>query len=170
MNSTTLAIPIMFLCCFQFLAITVSSFEFQVGDANIGWSVPNPNDTNIYNTWASENRFRVGDSLRFKYTKDSVMEVREEAYKTCNSNKPMFFSNSGDTVFKLDYPGTFYFISGASGHCEMGQKMILKVMAPGDRDDDDHNGPGKSSASALNAIGFYKLVLGLVYACSCLLF
>lgn len=64
----------------------------------------------------------------FKYKKDSVMEVGEEGYKDCNATQPTFFSNSGDTVFRLEHSGTFYFISGASGHCEKGQKMIVRVM------------------------------------------
>lgn len=55
--------------------------------------------------------------------------VSEEEYKKCQTTKPEFYSNKGDdTVFKLNRPGLFYFISGVSGHCEKGQKMIIKVM------------------------------------------
>lgn len=64
----------------------------------------------------------------FKYKKDSVMEVGEGDYRLCNATHPALFSNNGNTVIKLDHSGTFYFISGASGHCEKGQKMILRVM------------------------------------------
>lgn len=45
---------------------TVSSFEFQVGEVK-GWVVPHANDSKLYNDWASENRFKVGDSIR-KYS------------------------------------------------------------------------------------------------------
>ncbi|MED6155058.1 hypothetical protein PIB30_002274 [Stylosanthes scabra] len=108
---------------------TVNSTEFQVGGDD-GWVVPtSKNDDQIYNQWASQNRFKVDDTLRFKYSKDSVMVVSEEEYDSCRSSKPLFFFNNGDTVFKLDHPGLFYFISGVSGHCDRGQKMIVKVLA-----------------------------------------
>jgi hypothetical protein len=64
----------------------------------------------------------------FKYNKDSVLVVTEEEYQKCRSAHPLFFSNNGDSVFKLDRPGLFYFISGVAGHCERGQKMIIKVL------------------------------------------
>ena len=68
--------------------------------------------------------------LDFKYEKDSVVEVSEEEYEKCHSPHPLFFSNNGNTAFDLDHPGSFYFISGISGHCEKGQKMIIKVLKP----------------------------------------
>ncbi|CAJ1947539.1 unnamed protein product [Sphenostylis stenocarpa] len=113
--------------------------EFQVGDS-IGWVVPPHNDTNFYNEWASRNRFLAGDTIWFKYKKDSVMEVGEVDYTHCNATHPTRFSNSGNTQFKLVHSGTFYFISGASGHCEMGQKMIVRVM-----EDESHPQHAKSS-------------------------
>ncbi|KAJ4826271.1 hypothetical protein Tsubulata_018667 [Turnera subulata] len=113
-----LLLTITALSSLQFLL--VSSFEYEVGGPK-GWVVPPPNDTRIYNDWASENRFQ-----------DSVMEVTEEDYKKCNSSHPSFFSNTGNTVYDLDQPGPFYFISGVSGHCEKGQRMIIKVMSSGD--------------------------------------
>jgi len=66
--------------------------------------------------------------LDFKYEKDSVMVVNEEEYENCKSTRPLFFGNNGDTVFKFERPGLFYFISGVSGHCTRGQKMIIKVL------------------------------------------
>ncbi|XP_057738226.1 early nodulin-like protein 5 [Arachis stenosperma] len=83
----------------------------------------------MYNQWASQNRFKVDDTLRFKYSKDSVLVVSEEEYESCRSTKPLFFSNNGDTVFKFEHPGVYYFISGVRGHCDKGQKMIVKVLA-----------------------------------------
>ena len=64
----------------------------------------------------------------FKYKKDSVLVVTEEEYDKCQPSHPQFFSNNGDTVFQLDRPGFFYFISGVTGHCQKGQKMIIKVL------------------------------------------
>ncbi|XP_077252088.1 early nodulin-like protein 21 [Tasmannia lanceolata] len=105
----------------------VAGFEFDVGDT-AGWAVPPHNDTQIYNEWASKNRFQIGDTINFKYKKDSVMVVSKVDYEQCNSLHPLFFSNTGETVFKLDRAELFYFISGVSGHCERGQKMIVKVL------------------------------------------
>lgn len=56
------------------------------------------------------------------------MVVTEDEYKKCHSDDPIFLFNDGDSVFKLDRPGFFYFISGTAGHCERGQKMIVKVL------------------------------------------
>ncbi|XVF54556.1 hypothetical protein PTKIN_Ptkin05aG0190400 [Pterospermum kingtungense] len=92
-----------------------------------GWIAPK-HDNQIYNKWASNNRFKVDDTIHFKYKKDSVLVVTEEEYDKCQPSHPQFFSNNGDTVFKFDRPGLFYFISGVTGHCQKGQKMIIKVL------------------------------------------
>ncbi|KAI5340871.1 hypothetical protein L3X38_020145 [Prunus dulcis] len=57
------------------------------------------------------------------------MVVTKDEYEKCHSAHPIFFFNNGVTVFTLDRPGLFYFISGVSGHCERGQK-IIKVLEP----------------------------------------
>jgi hypothetical protein len=56
------------------------------------------------------------------------MVVTEGDYNNCHASRPIFFSNNGDTAVTLDRPGLFYFISGVAGHCERGQRMIVKVM------------------------------------------
>ncbi|PNX74203.1 early nodulin-like protein 1-like [Trifolium pratense] len=110
----------------QFLVI--NGAQFEVG-GKVGWVVPNSKDKDeMYNQWASQNRFKIDDTIHFKYEKDSVMVVSEEEYEKCKSARPLFFGNNGDTVFKFERPGLFYFISGVSGHCTRGQKMIIKVL------------------------------------------
>lgn len=84
----------------------------------------------------------------FKYKKDSVLVVSEEEYKKCKATKPQLYSNNEDTVFKLDRPGLFYFISGVSGHCEKGQKMIIKVM---ETESSTESPPPSSSSSPSNS-------------------
>ncbi|CAN8269087.1 unnamed protein product [Cochlearia groenlandica] len=106
----------------------VSSTEFKVGGEN-GWIIPNSTTHgDMFNQWASDNRFKIGDTIRFTYKNDSVLVVSKEEYKKCKATKPKLYSNNNDTVFTLDRSGLFYFISGVSGHCEKGQKMIIKVM------------------------------------------
>ncbi|GFZ07651.1 early nodulin-like protein 5 [Actinidia rufa] len=108
---------------------TAMCSEFEVGEDK-GWVVPSSKNDQLYNQWASKNRFKVNDTLKFEYKKDSVLVVTEEEYNKCKSSHPISFFNNGDTVYKLDRPGLFYFISGVAGHCERGMKMIIKVLEP----------------------------------------
>ncbi|GFP97990.1 early nodulin-like protein 1 [Phtheirospermum japonicum] len=108
---------------------TVECVELHVGGDN-GWAVPSAKNDQVYDDWASSNRFQVNDTLRFEYEKDSVLVVTEEEYEKCRSTHPIFFYNNGDTVFTLDRPGLFYFVSGVAGHCQRGLKMIVKVLDP----------------------------------------
>uniref|UniRef100_A0A1D1YAL9 Early nodulin-like protein 1 n=1 Tax=Anthurium amnicola TaxID=1678845 RepID=A0A1D1YAL9_9ARAE len=108
--------------------LSVCALDFEVGDDK-GWEVPPSKNAQFYNEWASMNRFRVDDTLVFKYKKDSVMVVTEGDYESCNSSHPTFFDNKGMTEVQLDHSGAFYFISGNAGHCQMGQKMIVRVLS-----------------------------------------
>ncbi|KAI4344035.1 hypothetical protein L6164_011312 [Bauhinia variegata] len=124
-NPQFLCSILLFACSNMFL---VTCTEFEVGGKD-GWAIPSgKNDDQMYNQWASKNRFKVDDTVRFKYEKDSVMVVTAEEYENCKSSRPLFFSNNGDTIFKFDRSGLFYFISGVAGHCDRGQKMIIKVL------------------------------------------
>ncbi|CAM8956358.1 unnamed protein product [Rhodiola kirilowii] len=141
-----LAAVIFVVSCFS---QSVMSTEFQVGDDK-GWSIPNTRqeDRDFYNEWASKHRFKINDTVHFKYEKDSVVVVTEAEYDKCKASHPIFFSNNEDTVFKLDRSGLFYFISGVSGHCERGQKMIIKVL---EVEQEKAVSPSSSSAAAKNA-------------------
>ncbi|XP_060194444.1 early nodulin-like protein 6 [Lycium barbarum] len=116
-----------FLCSLNFF--TVLATEFNVG-GDKGWVVPTVKDDQVYNQWAGKNRFKINDTLRFEYKKDSVLVVTKEEYEKCKSSHPIFFSNNGKSIYKLEQPGLYYFISGVSGHCERGLKMIIKVLEP----------------------------------------
>lgn len=77
------------------------------------------------------------------------MAVTDAEYKKCNSTRPIFFSNTGNTVYRFNHSGSFYFISGVSGHCEKGQRMIVKVMSSEDSGSDGgSSSPSSSSASS----------------------
>ncbi|KAG6720120.1 hypothetical protein I3842_03G043500 [Carya illinoinensis] len=168
MSSIT-ALMLFLLTVFSYIGLfPVSSFEFQVGGTQTqGWVVPPVNDSKIYNDWASETRFRVGDTVRFKYEKDSVMEVNESDYKRCNSSHPNFFSNTGNTVFGLDYPGPFYFISGVSGHCKKGQRLIVKVMsAEAEQSAPSEGDKSSGSRVAVSSLGVVSALFVLCFALS----
>ncbi|KAJ8442149.1 hypothetical protein Cgig2_015490 [Carnegiea gigantea] len=155
---------VMFVCMiFSLLFLHGTSIEFEVGDGK-GWEVPPSKDPHLYNEWAQKNRFVVNDTLHFSYKKDSVMVVTDTEYNKCESPRPLFFDKDGDTTFLLDRPGLFYFMSGVSGHCERGQKMIVKVLdvesppAHGgpsqDANPSNDNNKNKSGASWLMLMGF----------------
>lgn len=59
-----------------------------------------------------------------------MLEVTREEYGNCSTSNPIKVYSDGNTKVKLERPGPFYFISGAKGHCEKGQKLIVVVMSP----------------------------------------
>ncbi|RZS06652.1 hypothetical protein BHM03_00037349 [Ensete ventricosum] len=120
-----------FLSFFIFVPLLMvaveSGLEFHVGGSR-GWIVPAGDEADSYNRWAMRNRFHVGDSLYFKYKNDSVLVVDREAYGECNATDPLLTFDDGNTTFRFDRYGFFFFISGTPGHCEAGQRLIVRVM------------------------------------------
>ncbi|KAF8053363.1 hypothetical protein N665_1424s0004 [Sinapis alba] len=94
------------------------------------WKVPD-SPSNTLNHWAEANRFKVGDVLVWTYDAktDSVLQVTKEDYDRCNTTKPLKQFNDGDTKFKLNNSGAFFFISGASNNCVKGEKIHVVVLA-----------------------------------------
>ncbi|GAA0172124.1 hypothetical protein Leryth_008543 [Lithospermum erythrorhizon] len=105
--------------------------QHLVGGNKNPWKIPHSKHHDSFNRWASLTRFLIGDSLVFKYdgSKDSVLQVHKENYMTCNTSSPIASHNDGNTEVKLDHSGPYYFISGANGHCNKGQKIIIVVLA-----------------------------------------
>ncbi|KAL9330781.1 hypothetical protein ACSQ67_000391 [Phaseolus vulgaris] len=105
--------------------------EILVGGKTDAWRIP-ASESDSLNQWAQRSRFQVGDFLVWKYDggKDSVLEVSKEDYANCSISNPLKVYSDGTTKVKLDHPGPFYFISGAKGHCEKGQKLVVVVLTP----------------------------------------
>ncbi|GLU01237.1 hypothetical protein SLE2022_185500 [Rubroshorea leprosula] len=105
--------------------------EILVGGKADAWKIPS-SESDSLNKWAGSSRFRIGDYLVWKYDggQDSVLQVTKEAYQSCNTTDPVAEYKDGNTKVKLERPGPFYFISGAKGHCEQGQKLIVVVLTP----------------------------------------
>ncbi|KAI3423751.1 Phytocyanin domain-containing protein [Psidium guajava] len=112
-----------------FSSIHAEAREFVVGGKESSWQVPS--SPSQLNQWAQTNRFKVGDFLVFKYDKDAdtVLEVTEGDYASCNTAKPLKQYKDGNTKLKLERSGPYYFISGAEGHCQKGQKLEVVVMS-----------------------------------------
>ncbi|KAM4111147.1 hypothetical protein ACJW30_05G046000 [Castanea mollissima] len=102
--------------------------EFEVG-GDMGWVLPDANNSATYNQWASRKRFHIGDSLSFEYQNDSVLVVDKWDYYHCNTTEPITSFSNGKSVIQLDRSGPFYFISGDTDHCKHGQRLIVEVMS-----------------------------------------
>ncbi|XP_022728841.1 early nodulin-like protein 1 [Durio zibethinus] len=124
------------------LAFVLFSFceakDILVGGSENAWKIPN-NSSDSLNQWARKYRFRVGDFLILKYDSkvDSVLQVTKENYESCNTSKPINEYKDGNTKVELDESGPFYFISGADGHCQKGQKLQVVVMSEKHYDHDN---------------------------------
>ncbi|KAF3570102.1 hypothetical protein F2Q69_00062651 [Brassica cretica] len=158
---------------FIFLCSLAAANEVTVGGKSGDWRIP-PSSSYSFTEWAQKARFKVGDFIVFRYEagKDSVLQVTQEAYKSCNTTNPLANYTDGETKVKLDRSGPFYFISGVDGHCEKGQKLSLVVVSPRHKafspapspvefEDGPSVAPAPTSGSARLGGGF-AAVLGLV--------
>ncbi|WVZ81538.1 hypothetical protein U9M48_028904 [Paspalum notatum var. saurae] len=120
---------------------------FVVGGEPRGWRKPTEPTEETYNHWAARNRFHVGDFLHFKYDKnDSVLVVSADDYKFCGAANPLQQFDGGDTRIRLDRTGFCFFISGAPGHCDEGQRMSVRVLLA-----QQEGGGGKPGAAPARA-------------------
>ncbi|MCD7459912.1 hypothetical protein HAX54_042293 [Datura stramonium] len=115
---------------FFFLLSLTEARDHLVGGKTDSWKIPS-SESDSLNRWAEKSRFLIGDSLVWKYDgeKDSVLEVSKRDYVTCNTSSPIAVHNDGNTKIVLDHSGAYYFISGAKGHCEQGQKLIVVTLS-----------------------------------------
>lgn len=49
-------------------------------------------------------------------------------YQKCNTSNPINKFEDGNTLFRFDRAGFFYFISGQPGHCRAGQELVIRVL------------------------------------------
>ncbi|XVF88356.1 hypothetical protein PTKIN_Ptkin19aG0044300 [Pterospermum kingtungense] len=100
---------------------------YTVGDST-GWKIPN-NNNDLYENWADNKNFGVGDVLVFDFTtgQHDVAEVTEANYDSCNGTNPISLDNKGPARVTLNRTGDHYFICTFSGHCSAGQKLHIEV-------------------------------------------
>ncbi|ONH95631.1 hypothetical protein PRUPE_7G081300 [Prunus persica] len=105
-----------------------SSSVYRVGDSD-GWTSRGLVD---YNKWASTKDFHVGDTLIFTYNNQfhNVMQVSDQDFESCNATSAISSYTSGSDTITLKRPGHYYFLCGAPGHCQAGQKVDIKVSLP----------------------------------------
>lgn len=88
-------------------------------------------------------------------SQENVVQVTEKAFNDCLVADPILKMEDGNSIFNVTTPGTFYFTSGVSGHCEKRQKLQIAVP--------DANGtffPPASGPPAAGGPSAYPLVFG----------
>jgi len=68
-------------------------------------------------------------SAEFVYYNDSVIKVGKAGYFHCNETAPYAAPRDGTTLFLLNAPGPAYFASADLDHCNMGQRLMVDVLA-----------------------------------------
>ncbi|KAJ0710133.1 putative Phytocyanin domain, cupredoxin [Helianthus annuus] len=127
LKSTIVVLAVMMIASFQ-LQPTMAKTRHIVGDA-LGWTIP-PNGATTYATWASRQSFTVGDTLFFNFTTGfhTVAEVSQSATADpCTSTNTLSLNPTGPATITLTRPGTHYYICTIIGHCQIGQKLTIKV-------------------------------------------
>ncbi|KAM0822662.1 hypothetical protein ACQ4PT_071360 [Festuca glaucescens] len=101
--------------------------DFIVGGRG-GWTT---HPAEPFNHWAERNRFQVNDSLVFRYSDhgDSVLAVSQSHYDACNTTDPFVRLEGGHNVFGLARSGPYFFISGDAKRCQVGERLIVVVLA-----------------------------------------
>ncbi|XP_066371941.1 blue copper protein-like [Miscanthus floridulus] len=104
-------------------ASAAAATKYTIGDAS-GWTT-----TGDYATWASGKKFKIGDTLEFKYASGAhtVDEVGAADYAACSSSKALSSDSAGSTTVTLKTAGKHYFICGVAGHCSSGMKLVVDV-------------------------------------------
>ncbi|KAL8536963.1 hypothetical protein ACS0TY_012232 [Phlomoides rotata] len=119
------------LLLLTFLFVSFSEArDLLVGGKSNTWKIPT-SESDSLNKWAEKSRFVIGDTLVWEYTdsQDSVLQVTKRDYVTCNTSSPIETYTGGNIKVKLVKSGPHYFISGAEGHCDKGQKVIIVVIS-----------------------------------------
>ncbi|CAN4094138.1 unnamed protein product [Withania somnifera] len=109
------------------LCSSCEAYTFYAGGKS-GW-VLNPSES--YSHWSERNRFQVNDTIVFKFKlgEDSVLLVDKDDYNKCNKEKPILELKHGNSKFKFEGSGPYYFISGHEDNCEKGQKLKVVVLS-----------------------------------------
>ncbi|KAL6838397.1 hypothetical protein ACP4OV_031803 [Aristida adscensionis] len=104
--------------------------DFVVGGANAGWDAPPQADSLA--RWAAANRFHIGDNLVFGAA-ESVLEVTRDDYNRCSTASPIAAHRAapgaGAVTVPLPRSGAFYFVGGAAGSCQKGERVVVVVMS-----------------------------------------
>ncbi|KAM5578754.1 umecyanin [Rosa sericea] len=113
-----------------FLQCVAAETAHVVGDT-VGWIIPQ-NGAQEYVTWASGQKFVVGDVLVFNFATNThdVMEVPKASFDSCSSTNPIGSTiTTGPANITLTSAGEHYYICTFGSHCQSGQKLAITVSA-----------------------------------------
>ncbi|XP_062008205.1 umecyanin-like [Rosa rugosa] len=113
-----------------FLQIMAAQTAHVVG-GSIGWTIPQ-NGAQEYVTWASGQKFLVGDVLTFNFATNThdVVEVPKASFDSCSSSNPIGSTiTTGPANVTLTSAGDHYYICTFGRHCQSGQKLAITVSA-----------------------------------------
>ncbi|KAL4581524.1 hypothetical protein LXL04_006046 [Taraxacum kok-saghyz] len=126
------------------LSKQVSAEQHVVGGKQ-GWD-----ESTDFDSWASGETFKVGDTLVFKYSPmHSVAELGSESeYKKCDVGSATNSMSDGNSVVKLTKEGTRYFACGTSGHCDSGMKVKITTVSASSSGTSSSSPTSSSSSSS----------------------
>ncbi|XP_050261744.1 umecyanin-like [Quercus robur] len=106
---------------------SVSAMTHIVGGGH-GWRLPD-NQT-FFEEWAKPRTFGVGDRLVFPYRPGSnnVVQIDKKDFEDCTQKNVIDMYYLGPTILDLNDTGDFYYYCGIGKHCEVGQKLHIKVV------------------------------------------
>lgn len=134
--------------------------NYTVGDAQ-NWNI----GVN-YTNWTSDKTFHTGDNLIFVYTSSAhdVLQVNEAAYNSCLTTNALSTYHGGSTTIALNGTGGQYFICGTTGHCALGMKLGITVLAAGNSSTPASPPPPSttSNSSAAMAASYMQIKDGAV--------
>ncbi|XP_052158488.1 blue copper protein-like [Oryza glaberrima] len=122
MASSLALVALLLVSC---AVVAAAATKYTVGDTS-GWAMGAD-----YTTWASDKKFKMGDTLVFNYAggAHSVDEVSAADYAVCTASNALQSDSSGTTTVTLKTAGKHYFICGIAGHCSNGMKLVVDVAA-----------------------------------------
>ncbi|KAL1828168.1 hypothetical protein DCAR_0207362 [Daucus carota subsp. sativus] len=158
----------------------VLCYQYKVGDLS-AWGIPTSSNKNVYSKWSKKYSLKIGDSLLFLYppSEDSVVQVTEEAYNSCNITDPILYMNNGNSLFNITSVDNYYFTSGQKGHCEKYQKLKISMLSGSGPSSAPPYGPAASpsyenvfgsipappsSSSSINIPVFLSVAIGFLSA------
>ena len=104
---------------------------FKLGDSlcKSFYSLKNKNKNHsFYHLWVHF-LFLFVSVFLYPPSQDSVIQVTEQSYNSCNLTDPILYMNNGNSLFNITKSGEFYFTSGEKGHCENKQKLHISVFS-----------------------------------------
>ncbi|CAN4082297.1 unnamed protein product [Withania somnifera] len=131
-----------------FFVVTVMAQKNAIAAQHVVSGSQGWDESADFNSWASGQTFKVGDTLVFRYNPGlhSVVELEgESSYKSCDISSAVNSMSTGNDVVKLNKPGSRYFACGTAGM----KLKITTVTGNSPTNETASSAPSSSSAASL---------------------